>query len=74
MPVSFVEVHAVEKEQFNNLRILIKHIQQDGANSLTTEFCSKLCLHADQIMDTIQKHFNAEEAEVYTNMFSRPLL
>ncbi|KAJ6822284.1 zinc finger protein BRUTUS [Iris pallida] len=62
--VSFVQEHAEEERQFNKFRCLIEEIQSTGANSSSAEFYSKLCSHADQIMDTIQKHFHSEEAEV----------
>ncbi|KMZ67425.1 hypothetical protein ZOSMA_269G00160 [Zostera marina] len=62
--VSFVEEHAAEESQFNTFRILIENMQKAGVNSTSVEFYSKLCSHADQIMDTIEKHFNDEEAMV----------
>lgn len=65
MPVSFVEDHTEEKNQFNKLSCLIKHIECAGVNSVSPEFYSKLCSHADRIMVTIQRHFNVEEAQVY---------
>ncbi|XP_020264959.1 zinc finger protein BRUTUS [Asparagus officinalis] len=62
--VSFVQEHAEEERQFNKFRCLIEEMQAAGANSTSADFYSKLCLHADQIMDTILKHFHNEEAEV----------
>ncbi|XP_038981730.1 zinc finger protein BRUTUS-like isoform X2 [Phoenix dactylifera] len=62
--VSFVQEHAEEERQFNKFRCLIEQIQSAGANVTSAEFCSELCAHADQIMDTIQRHFCSEEAEV----------
>lgn len=62
--LSFVEEHAEEESQFNNFRFLIENIQSAGANSTSAEFYAKLCSHADQIMDSIQKHFQNEEVEV----------
>jgi len=62
--VSFVQEHAEEERQFNKFRCLIEEIQTAGANSTSADFYSKLCSHADQIMDTILKHFHNEEAEV----------
>ncbi|MQL90863.1 hypothetical protein Taro_023463, partial [Colocasia esculenta] len=62
--VSFAQEHAEEESQFNKFRCLIESIQNAGANSSSAEFHSKLCLHADQIIDTIQKHFYNEEAKV----------
>ncbi|URD72184.1 CHY zinc finger [Musa troglodytarum] len=64
MPISFVEDHAEEKNQFSNLRCLIKRIECAGVNSVSPEFYSKLCSHVDRIMVTIQRHFNVEEAQV----------
>ncbi|KAF6165660.1 hypothetical protein GIB67_012557 [Kingdonia uniflora] len=62
--LSFVEEHAEEESQFNKFRCLIESIQSAGANSSLAEFYTKLCSHADQIMDTIQKHFHNEEVQV----------
>ncbi|KAJ8641678.1 hypothetical protein MRB53_018372 [Persea americana] len=62
--LSFAEEHAEEESQFNNFRFLIENIQSAGANSTSAEFYAKLCSHADQIMDSIQKHFQNEEVEV----------
>ncbi|XP_073108593.1 zinc finger protein BRUTUS isoform X2 [Elaeis guineensis] len=62
--VSFVQEHAEEQSQFNKFRCLIEQIQSAGANVTSAEFCSDLCAHADGIMDTIQRHFCSEEAEV----------
>lgn len=61
---SFVQEHAEEENQFNNFRCLIENIQNAGAKSTSAEFYSELCMHADQIMATIQRHFHSEEAEV----------
>ncbi|WOL11715.1 hypothetical protein Cni_G20479 [Canna indica] len=61
---SLLQEHANEKIQFNKFRCLIEDIQSAEANSTSVEFYSELCSHADQIMDTIQKHFHSEEAEV----------
>ena len=62
--VSFAQEHAEEERQFTKFRSIIETIQNDSANSSSMEFHSKLCLHADQIIDTIQKHFSDEEANV----------
>lgn len=62
--LSFVLEHAEEENQFNNFRFLIENIQDAGATSSSSEFYTKLCSHADHIMDTIQKHFQDEEAQV----------
>lgn len=64
MELSFAQEHAEEESQFNSFRCLIESIQSAGAKSTSAEFYAKLCLHADQIMDTIQKHFHNEEVEV----------
>lgn len=42
----------------------MESIESAGANSSSAEFCSKLCSHADHIMQTIQKHFKNEETQV----------
>ncbi|KAK8933786.1 hypothetical protein KSP39_PZI016072 [Platanthera zijinensis] len=60
--VSFVQEHEEEETQFNKFRLLIEEIKNAGANS--ADFYSKLCSHADQIMEAIQKHFHSEEVEV----------
>ncbi|KAK6931529.1 RCHY1, zinc-ribbon [Dillenia turbinata] len=62
--LSFLQEHAEEESQFDNFRCLIESIQSAGANSSSEEFCTQLCLHANQIMDTIQKHFESEEVQV----------
>ncbi|XP_072968294.1 zinc finger protein BRUTUS isoform X1 [Typha angustifolia] len=61
--ISFVEEHADEESQLKKFRYLIEQIQGPGAKS-PAEFCSELCSHADQIMETIEKHFHNEEAKV----------
>ncbi|KAJ8630700.1 hypothetical protein MRB53_024023 [Persea americana] len=62
--LSFAQEHAEEESQFDRFRRLIGSIQMAGANSTSAEFCAKLCSLADQIMDTIQKHFHDEEVKV----------
>ncbi|KAK9277135.1 hypothetical protein L1049_006674 [Liquidambar formosana] len=62
--LSFAQEHAEEEIQFDKLRCLIESIQSAGANSSCAEFYTKLCSQADQIMDTIQKHFHNEEVQV----------
>jgi zinc finger-like protein len=64
--LSFAQEHAEEEIQFDKLRCLIESIQSAEANSTSAEFCTKLCFQADQIMDTIQKHFLDEEVQVST--------
>ncbi|XP_042505020.1 zinc finger protein BRUTUS-like [Macadamia integrifolia] len=62
--LSFAQEHAEEAIQFNKFRCLIESMQSAGATSTLAEFYTKLCAHADQIMDTIQKHFHNEEVQV----------
>ncbi|XWS68841.1 hypothetical protein CRYUN_Cryun04dG0127500 [Craigia yunnanensis] len=62
--LSFAREHAEEEIQFNKLRCLIENIQSAGANSSSAEFYAKLCSQADQILDSIQKHFHSEEVQV----------
>eukprot|EP00257_Ricinus_communis_P020353 XP_015579561.1 zinc finger protein BRUTUS [Ricinus communis] len=62
--LNFAEEHAEEEIQFDKLRCLIESIQSAGANTSHTEFYTKLCTQADHIMDSIQKHFQNEEAQV----------
>nr|GLL21912.1 zinc finger protein BRUTUS-like [Ipomoea trifida] len=63
--LSFFQEHVEEKNQFNELRCMIVNIQSTGVNSISAaEFFSKLCLHADLIIETIKKHFHNEEVQV----------
>ncbi|XP_054820881.1 zinc finger protein BRUTUS-like isoform X2 [Prosopis cineraria] len=63
--LSFFQEHAEEESQFNDFRCLIEGIQSEGATSNSeAEFYSKLCLYADHIMETIQRHFRNEEVQV----------
>ncbi|XP_059638509.1 zinc finger protein BRUTUS-like isoform X2 [Cornus florida] len=63
--LSFFQEHAEEESQFNEFRSLIESIQSAGVNSSSTaEFYEKLCSHADQIMETTQRHFHNEEVQV----------
>ncbi|KAJ4959170.1 hypothetical protein NE237_026281 [Protea cynaroides] len=62
--LSFAQEHAEEVSQFNKFRCLIESIQSAGATSTSAEFYTKLCVHAVQIMDSIQKHFHNEEVQV----------
>lgn len=63
---SFLQEHAEEESQFNEFRCLIENIQSAGASSTSrAEFYVKLCSHADQIMDTIKRHFHNEEVQVH---------
>ncbi|KAL0816513.1 hypothetical protein Bca101_072957 [Brassica carinata] len=53
--LSFSEEHDEEENQFNDA----------GASSTSAvEFYTKLCSHADQIMEIIQRHFHNEEIQV----------
>ncbi|KAG2590903.1 hypothetical protein PVAP13_5NG457100 [Panicum virgatum] len=62
--LSFVQEHAEEERRFNNFRCLIQQIQIAGAKSTAVDFYSKLCSHADKILETIEKHFCNEETKV----------
>ncbi|GAB2280041.1 hypothetical protein Dimus_014679 [Dionaea muscipula] len=62
--LSFADEHAAEENEFEKLRCLIESIQIDGAKSSSADFYARLCSQADQIMDTIQKHFQDEEVQV----------
>ncbi|KDO45342.1 hypothetical protein CISIN_1g000878mg [Citrus sinensis] len=61
---SFSQKHAEEESQFNDFRLLIESIQNEGAISTSAEFYAKLCSHADQIMETIERHFHKVEVQV----------
>nr|XP_043627558.1 zinc finger protein BRUTUS [Erigeron canadensis] len=62
--LSFAQEHAEEESEFDKFRCLIENIENDGANSSSSEFCSKLCSHADHIIAIIDKHFKNEELQV----------
>ncbi|XP_050237589.1 zinc finger protein BRUTUS [Mercurialis annua] len=63
--LSFFQEHAEEESQFNEFRGLIESVQRSGANSSSSaEFYAKLCSHANQIIETIEKHFYNEEVQV----------
>lgn len=63
--LSFSQEHAEEESQFNEFRCLIQNIQNAGAvSSSAAEFYSKLCSYADQIIETIRRHFSDEEIQV----------
>ncbi|GJM93522.1 hypothetical protein PR202_ga10084 [Eleusine coracana subsp. coracana] len=62
--LSFAQEHAEEERRFNNFRCLIQQIQIAGAKSTAVDFYSKLCSHADQILEAIDKHFCDEETKV----------
>nr|CAB3473939.1 unnamed protein product [Digitaria exilis] len=61
--LSFVKEHAEEERRFNNFRSLVQEIQMAGAKSTAVDFYSKLCSHADKILETIEKHFCNEESK-----------
>ncbi|KAJ1405725.1 Zinc finger, RING-type [Sesbania bispinosa] len=62
---SFFQEHAEEESQFNDFRSLIESIQNEGETSSSeAEYFSKLCSHADHIMETIERHFHNEEVQV----------
>lgn len=61
-----MQEHAEEERRFNNFRCLIQQMQIAGAKSTAVDFCSKLCSHADEILETIEKHFCNEETKVST--------
>ncbi|KAK9705201.1 hypothetical protein RND81_07G040400 [Saponaria officinalis] len=62
--LSFAQEHAEEESEFEKLRCLIESIQIAGAKSSLADFYARLCSYADQIMDSIQKHFHNEEVQV----------
>ncbi|KAL6182863.1 hypothetical protein ACLB2K_044275 [Fragaria x ananassa] len=62
--ISFFQEHAEEESQFNEFRCLIENIQSAGAISTSADFYAELCSHANQIIETIQKHFSNEEVQV----------
>jgi len=66
--LSFEQKHSEEESQVNNFGQLIKKILCAGAHSSSAEFYSALFLHADQMMDSIQRHFQDEEAEVRSTL------
>ncbi|CAI8594892.1 unnamed protein product [Vicia faba] len=62
---SFFQEHAEEESQFNDFRSLIERIlSEEATSSSEVELYSKLCSHADHIMETIQRHFHNEEVQV----------
>lgn len=71
---SFSQKHAEEESQFNDFRLLIESIQNEGAISTSAEFYAKLCSHADQIMETIEGHFHKVEVQVSFLCFYRKFL
>lgn len=67
--VSFFHEHADEELQFDKLRFLTEGIQNGEANSTSTEDYMNLRFYVEQIMDTILKHFEKEEAQVSVSLF-----
>lgn len=62
--LSFQE-HSKEEGVFNQFRCLIESIQKAGKISCSVaELNSKICSHADQIMETLTRHFHDEEVQV----------
>ncbi|KAK9063723.1 hypothetical protein SSX86_017595 [Deinandra increscens subsp. villosa] len=61
---SFAQEHVEEESEFDKFRRLIERIENDGANSTSSEFCSKLCSHVDHIMAILDNHFKNEELQV----------
>ncbi|CAN4124837.1 unnamed protein product [Withania somnifera] len=62
--ISFAQEHAEEENEFDKFRCLIESVQSAGSNSTSAEFYSKLCSQADHIMETVERHFCNEEAQV----------
>ncbi|KAK3440483.1 hypothetical protein EUGRSUZ_B00741 [Eucalyptus grandis] len=63
--LSFIQEHAEEESQLNEFRCLIERIQSAEATSTSSaDFYEQLCSHADQIIETIQRHFHSEEVQV----------
>ncbi|KAJ8548283.1 hypothetical protein K7X08_030752 [Anisodus acutangulus] len=62
--ISFAQEHAEEENEFDKFRCLIESVQTAGSNSTSVEFYSKLCSQADHIMETVERHFCNEEAQV----------
>lgn len=61
--MSFKQEHKEEKSRFNKLRLFIENIQSTGATTSVSDFYAELCSQADQIMGTIDKHFENEETK-----------
>ncbi|XP_057447836.1 zinc finger protein BRUTUS-like isoform X2 [Lotus japonicus] len=61
--IYLLQDHANEELQFDNLRCLIETIRSAGANP-SPEFFIRLSSHAEEIMNTILKHFENEETQV----------
>lgn len=64
--LSFAQEHAEEESKLEKIRCLIENIQLANAESSLDDLYSRLSSYADQIMDTIQKHFQNEEIQVGT--------
>ncbi|KAI4331498.1 hypothetical protein MLD38_029683 [Melastoma candidum] len=63
--LSFIHEHTEEQSQLNEFHCLIERIQSAEATSTSgVEFYGELCSQADQIIETIQRHFHREEVLV----------
>lgn len=62
--ISFAQEHLEEENEFDKFRCLIESVQSAGSNSTSAEFYSELCSQADHIMETVERHFCNEEAQV----------
>lgn len=63
--ISIFQKHKSEESLSNEFRCLIESIKSAGTNSSTAaEFHSKICSHADQIMETLKARFHDEEVKV----------
>lgn len=57
--------HKNEESLSNEFRCLIECIKRTGTiSSAAAEFHSKICSHADQIMETLKGHFHDEKVKV----------
>lgn len=63
-----MQEHSEEESQFKNFRHLVEKVLCAGTNSSSDEFHQALFLRADQIIDSIQAHFQNEEAEVQSTL------
>lgn len=63
--ISTFQKHKSEESLSNEFRCLIESIKSAGTISSTAaEFHSKICSHADQIMETLKVRFHDEEVKV----------
>ncbi|ONK81679.1 uncharacterized protein A4U43_C01F31770 [Asparagus officinalis] len=61
---SFAQEHSEEESQLNNFRHIIEKVLCTIANSSSSESHSSLLSHTDEIMNSIQRLLENEEAEV----------